>query len=164
EPVVPVLNEMGQQYRKITKHISSNPKRATTYSEDGEAYCIKMKRKFYEATNKNDAVTPMYEPKGPDFNFTNDTHNATHDDVTASQERKDQLIRFVDELKKSLDSRRMNWFDCWKEGRSRGIVLQYTNYEVMKNAYIGRSRNTLNPSLCTLPFYFIVYLTESPLH
>ncbi|ORE09130.1 hypothetical protein BCV72DRAFT_223857 [Rhizopus microsporus var. microsporus] len=143
EPAITALNEMGQQFKKITKEIPSNPNRAVAYSEDGEAYCIKMKRKFDEAMDGNRAVTPMYESEVPKCNLTNDT---TYNEIN-SQKRKDQLIKFVDEFKVALNGRRMNWHDCWKEGRSHGIITHYTNYEVMKNAYHRAKQQHSLPSL-----------------
>ncbi|ORZ12007.1 hypothetical protein BCR42DRAFT_99454 [Absidia repens] len=99
---------MGQQFKKITNVISSHPNRAVIYSEDGEAYCVKMKRKFDEAMDGNRAVTPMDEPEVPNRNPTNE-HNS----------QRDQLIQFVDGFKTASNGRRMNWHDCWMDGRRR---------------------------------------------
>ncbi|KAI9486790.1 MAG: hypothetical protein EXX96DRAFT_593258 [Benjaminiella poitrasii] len=143
DPATTVLNEMGQQFKKITKEIPSNPNRAVTYSEDGKAYCIKMKKKFDEAMDGNRAVTLMYEPEVPKYDLTNDT---THNEIN-SQECKYQLIKFLDEFKAALNGRRMNWHDCWKKGRRYGIITHYTNYEVMKTAYHRAKQQHSLPSL-----------------
>jgi hypothetical protein len=104
EPAITAFNELRQQFKEITKEIPPNPNRAFTYSKDGGAYCIKMKRKFDEAMHVNRAVNPMYEPEVPKYDLTNDTT--------------DNEIKFVNEFKIALNAHRMNWHDLL-EGRTK---------------------------------------------
>ncbi|KAI8388493.1 uncharacterized protein BYT42DRAFT_592394 [Radiomyces spectabilis] len=141
EPAITALNEMGQQFKKITKEIPSNLSLLHQNEEE-------IRRGNGRQPCSNTHVRTCEVPK---CNLTNDT---THNEIN-SQKRKDQLIKFVDEFKVALNGRRMNWHDCWKEARSHGIIMHYTNYEVMKNAYHRAKQQHSLPPFDLISFYLL---------
>ncbi|KAG0163382.1 hypothetical protein DFQ28_003767 [Apophysomyces sp. BC1034] len=129
EALQTVCEATEQQFSKIIRDLRSNPDRAMAYAKAGYGYSSRLKRKYAEMAEREEegsqTTSPMAEP--PELALP-------ADDSQNTKLENDILIKFVDDYISKLTGR-MNWANCFEEGKQQGLFRRYINSASLKATY-----------------------------
>ncbi|CAO3617517.1 unnamed protein product [Cunninghamella blakesleeana] len=133
-----VCSATHDQFVKISDTIIEKPNLALQYANAGHLYSDTLKRKYdqmaFSSSSPGKSITPMEESE--------EINSKSNPQLNLSSEK---LIKFVNTYKENY--RRMNWDNCWAEGRDIGLFEEYGNGTSLKTVYYRMKKNMNNKLL-----------------
>ncbi|KAI7881389.1 hypothetical protein K492DRAFT_161632 [Lichtheimia hyalospora FSU 10163] len=137
-----VCTQVKKQFQKIVDEVNEegelDPNRIKAYAADGALYSESCIRKYQGPTSPSSSM-----PAPPDLpeNVTPTRSSQTVDRsrTIPAEPRKgdmDVVVEFIDKRKRL--NKRMDWLQCYREGRAKGYFTKYKNHQSLKASFNSR--------------------------